>query len=49
VVGGSISRSWDLIEPALRRGLGDSNVAVARSELLNDAPLIGAALAARRR
>ncbi len=48
VVGGSISRSWDLIEPALRRGLGDTEVAIARSELLNDAPLLGAALAARR-
>ena len=48
VVGGSISQSWDLIEPALRRGLGDTVVDLARSELLNDAPLIGAALAARR-
>jgi glucokinase len=48
VVGGSISRSWDLIEPALRRGLGDTAVAIARSELLADAPLIGAALAAGR-
>ena len=48
VVGGSISQSWDLIEPALRRGLGDTDVAIARSELLNDAPLIGAALAASR-
>ena len=48
VVGGSISQSWDLIEPALRRGLGDTAVAIARSELLNDAPLLGAALAARR-
>ncbi len=43
VVGGSISRSWDLIEPALRRGLGDTRVVIARSELLADAPLIGAA------
>jgi glucokinase len=49
VVGGSISQSWDLIEPALRRGLGDIPVTIARSELLNDAPLIGAALAASRR
>ena len=48
VVGGSISQSWDLIEPALRRGLGATTVSIARSELLNDAPLIGAALAARR-
>ena len=49
VVGGSISQSWDLIEPALRRGLGDTRVAIARSELLDDAPLLGAALAASRR
>ena len=48
VVGGSISQSWDLIEPALRRGLGDTDVALAHSELLADAPLLGAALAARR-
>lgn len=48
VVGGSISQSWDLIEPALRRGLGDTAVAIARSELLADAPLLGAALAASR-
>ena len=49
VVGGSISQSWDLIEPALRRGLGDTHVAIARSELLDDAPLLGAALVAIRR
>ena len=48
VVGGSISRSWDLIEPALRRGLGDTPVALAHSALLGDAPLVGAALAASR-
>ena len=48
VVGGSISQSWDLIEPALRRGLGDTTVALAHSALLADAPLIGAALAASR-
>ena len=48
VVGGSISQSWDLIEPALHRGLGDTHVAIARSELLADAPLLGAALAASR-
>jgi glucokinase len=43
VVGGSISQSWDLIEPALRRGLGETAVAIAPSALLADAPLIGAA------
>lgn len=48
VVGGSISQSWDLIEPALRSGLGDTTVAIARSELLADAPLIGAAVATGR-
>jgi glucokinase len=48
VVGGSISQSWDLIEPPLRRGLGDLEVMTARSELLDDAPLVGAALWARR-
>ena len=48
VVGGSISQSWDLIEPALREGLGETEVVIARSELLDTAPLIGAALAASR-
>ena len=48
VVGGSISRSWDLIEPALRRGLGDTAVDIAPSALLGDAPLIGAASLAYR-
>ena len=48
VVGGSISQSWDLIEAPLRRGLGDTLAQTARSELLDDAPLIGAALWARR-
>ena len=48
VIGGSISQSWDLIESPLRRGLGDSAAQTARSELLGDAPLIGAALWARR-
>ena len=49
VVGGSISRSWDLLEPPLRRGLGAVAVELVRSELLDDAPLLGAALAALRR
>lgn len=49
VVGGSISQSWDLIEPPLRRGLGESGAQTERSQLLDDAPLIGAALWARRR
>lgn len=48
LIGGSMSRSWDLIEPALRRGLGDTEVAIAPSALLGDAPLVGAALAASR-
>lgn len=48
VVGGSISRSWDLIESPLRRGLGDVEVQAACSELFDDAPLLGAALWARR-
>ncbi|RWZ68072.1 ROK family protein [Labedella populi] len=46
VVGGSISRSWDLLEPPLRRGLLDGGGApplVRRSTLLADAPLLGAA------
>jgi glucokinase len=48
VVGGSISQSWDLIEPPLRRGLGPTKTQTERSQLLDDAPLIGAALWARR-
>lgn len=48
VLGGSISQSWDLLESPLRRGLGNLDVTLARSELLDDAPLIGAALAAGR-
>ncbi|RWZ52819.1 ROK family protein [Labedella phragmitis] len=46
VIGGSISRSWDLLEPSLRRGLADGGgtpALVRRSELLADAPLVGAA------
>jgi glucokinase len=46
VIGGSISRSWDLLEPSLRRGLDDGGGApalVRRSELLADAPLVGSA------
>jgi glucokinase len=46
VIGGSISRSWDLLEPSLRRGLADGGGTpelVRRSELLADAPLVGAA------
>lgn len=48
VVGGSMSQSWDVIEQPLREGLGATVVEVARSALLDDAPLIGAALAASR-
>ena len=48
VVGGSISKSWDLIEPPLRHGIGHDEVLTSRSLLLDDAPLIGAALWASR-
>ncbi len=46
VVGGSISRSWDLIDAPLRAGLSDGGgepALVRRSTLLADAPLLGAA------
>lgn len=47
VVGGSISRSWDLIASPFRlgldRGRATGAVAVVPSVLLDDAPLIGAA------
>jgi glucokinase len=46
VIGGSISQSWDLLEPSLRRGLEDGGgvpALVRRSALLADAPLVGAA------
>lgn len=49
VIGGSISRSWDLIETPLREaitdaaGLGGMRHALRRSRLLDRAPLVGAA------
>lgn len=46
VVGGAISRSWDLLEAPLVAGLQEAAglpALVRRSELLDDAPLLGAA------
>ena len=45
VVGGSISRAWELFEPSLRRSLAHVAAldAIRRSELLDDAALLGAA------
>ncbi|MEO3749519.1 ROK family protein [Streptomyces sp. B6B3] len=48
VVGGSMARSWDLVAPALRDGLGGAGPAVTAARLGEDALLIGAALAAAR-
>ena len=43
VVGGSVARSWDLLEGPLREGLGERTPAVLRpAALLDDAPLLGA-------
>jgi glucokinase len=46
VVGGSIARAWDLIEPDLRPAVGP--VELVRADNLDDAPLLGAALHATR-
>jgi glucokinase len=44
VVGGSIARAWDLLEPALVQGLGVYQpLVVARAVNIDDAPLLGAA------
>lgn len=44
VVGGSVARSWDLLEAPLREGLGDAvPAALLPAALLDDAPLLGAA------
>jgi glucokinase len=46
VIGGSISKSWDLLEAPLQAGLRDGGfvpATVGRSLLLADAPLLGAA------
>jgi glucokinase len=44
VVGGAMSGSWDLVEPALRAGLGDTTAVIARARLPGEAVLIGAAM-----
>ncbi|MEV6108016.1 ROK family protein [Streptomyces sp. NPDC051940] len=46
VVGGSMTGSWDLVEPALRSGLGHTPVTVLPSGLGETAALVGAARAA---
>lgn len=46
VVGGTIARSWDLLEPSLSEGLGRPGFPVLRAELSHEAPMIGAAYAA---
>ncbi|MFG2652167.1 ROK family protein [Streptomyces sp. NPDC048436] len=43
VVGGSMARSWDLVGPALRTGLGDTPVGPRPGRLGADAALVGAA------
>jgi glucokinase len=48
VIGGSIAGAWDLLGEGLRSSL-DSGLMVARAEHLEDAPLLGAALAAAAR
>jgi glucokinase len=50
VVGGSIARAWDLIEPALTATLAERSApcSAARAQRLEDAALIGAALHAAR-
>jgi glucokinase len=49
VVGGSMSASWDLFEPAFRAGaLGNALPRVALASNSENAPLIGAALHATR-
>ncbi|MFB9310591.1 ROK family protein [Agromyces hippuratus] len=46
IVGGTIARSWDLLEPPLSAGLGRPGLPVIRAELSHEAPMIGAACAA---
>jgi glucokinase len=44
VVGGSIARAWELLEPALSSALSaDRRLIVARAAKIDDAPLLGAA------
>jgi glucokinase len=45
VVGGSVARAWDLLEPTLLQGLpAGRSLAVARAANIDDAPLLGAAM-----
>lgn len=53
IVGGSMADSWDIVEPALRKGLATAgpelgSLPVSRAERAEDAGLIGAAVWARR-
>ena len=44
VVGGSIARAWDLLEPGLSSGLASRRpLSIARAVSIDDAPLLGAA------
>jgi glucokinase len=43
VIGGNISRSWDLFAPRLQETLGDTTVKLFASSLLEEATLFGAA------
>ena len=48
VIGGSMSQSWDIVEPALREGLASvhpelSIVPISAAERRDDAPVVGAA------
>lgn len=43
VVGGAMAGSWDLLRPALRRGLGDTPVTLRPAGLGTEAALVGAA------
>lgn len=51
VIGGSIARSFDLIEAPLRAGLGETRAGIAlrRARHIDDAPLLGAARQVRPR
>lgn len=52
VVGGSMSRSWDIVEPALRQGLNGfpslGELSVRKAERPDEAALVGAVFWARR-
>lgn len=50
VIGGAMSRSWDLVEPPLREGLAavGASTTLRAATLLDDAPLVGAAVWAAR-